>query len=326
MHLQKQRGGQMTNIRSSVIGLLVVTVLALSVVASASAAELEQIPSEGGFTVASGASTLETTSGTKVACEKDSGKGKLTGSKTGESAVTFEKCKADGVSCTSAGAKSGDIEISIKSELVWLDKATGLAGEDLVLAKPVKITCLIVSVEVTGSTICPVEPLDTKTTELTLVCKATKGKQEFTEYENESGEKFKDTLKANGEEAGLTSSETLALEKEGEIKIILPGGLEIKPIGVKFAAGEKLKTLTFKNTNAVNPITFENETAAGIPGVLVFNEGANFSLQEIAAKKCGKKLAAGAECAISVTSANNGKKGTYELIWDGFFIQMRLQS
>jgi hypothetical protein len=202
------------NTRTSIIGLLVLAVFAFSAVAaaSASAAELEQIPSSGTFTIASGAGTFETTGGTKLACGADKGSGKLTGVKTDESTVTFEKCKSSGISCS-------NVETSIKSELVWLNKSAGLAGEKLELTKPAKVTCFIISLEVTGATLCPVEPVNKKTKELKIVCKQTKGKQQYTEYENEKGEKFKATTKTGKEESGLEDTETLTLATEGEIKV-----------------------------------------------------------------------------------------------------------
>jgi hypothetical protein len=207
--------------RFATIGVLLMAVFALSAVASASAAELEQVPPEGGFKVLSGASTFITSGGTELKCEKDSGSGKLLGAKLDDSDVTFEKCKADGVSCTSSGAKSGNIETTVMSELVWLNKSTQKAGQKLLLTKPVKITCLIVSVEVVGSTLCPIEPVNTKTSKIVLPCKAgsKKGQQEFTTYLNEAGEKFSGITFSNGEESALTSTETLDLEKEGEIKV-----------------------------------------------------------------------------------------------------------
>lgn len=204
----------MRNNRVKIVGLLAVAMFALSAgtATSAFAAELlRQVPDEGGFTISSGSGTFETTGGTKLTCGADKGSGKLTGEKSDESKVTFEKCKSSGISCS-------NVETSIKSELVWLNKSAGIVGEKLELTKPVKVTCFIITLEVTGTTLCPIEPLNKKTKELKIVCKQSKGKQEFTEYENEKGEKFKATTKTGSEESGLTDTETLTLEKEGEIK------------------------------------------------------------------------------------------------------------
>ena len=44
-----------------------------------------------------------------VVCAKDKGVGTITGERTAESVVTFEKCESSGFKCTSTGAKAGDI-------------------------------------------------------------------------------------------------------------------------------------------------------------------------------------------------------------------------
>lgn len=209
----------MRNIRIITVCLGLAAVFALSAAASASALELEQVPSTGTFKVLSGKSTFETVGGTKLECEKDSGSGKLLGAQLDDSLVTFEKCSSSGVSCSSSGQKSGNIETTVMSELVWLSKSSKQAGEKLLLTTPVKITCLIISKEVTGATLCPVSPVNSKTAKVLLGCKQSGGKQEFTEYENESGQKFKAVTITSGEESGLTSDEVLDLEKEGEIAV-----------------------------------------------------------------------------------------------------------
>jgi hypothetical protein len=208
---------------------LVLALFALSAVAaaSASAAELKQTPEKGKFTVSSGESKFQTTSGKEIKCKKDSGSGETTGETTDKSTTTFEECSATefGIkaSCSSSGAKSGDIETKINSELVWLHKSGGSkhekAGEKLALAETVKITCSIVKVEVTGATLCPIEPVNTKTKTFTLGCKESKGVQEWTEYENEKGEITKEVFtKSSGTESGLESTESLKFETEGEIQ------------------------------------------------------------------------------------------------------------
>jgi hypothetical protein len=105
------------------------------------------------------------------------------------------------------------------SDLVWLNKSSKLAGQKLTLTAPVKITCLIISVEVTGSTLCPIEPVNKVVTKLLLGCNQSKGKQQYTTYLNEAGESFKAVTDTNGEESGLQSDELLDLEKAGEIMV-----------------------------------------------------------------------------------------------------------
>ncbi len=212
--------------RIKTVVLAVVAVLAISAVAAtaASAAELEQLPPSGKFTVKSGASAFETHSKEKVSCKSDSGSGEITGAKTDKSKVTFEGCTGPlGVTCTSSGAKSGNIETEINSELVWLSKSGLKAGEKLALAKEITISCSFIKLTVRGATLCPVSPVNTKTTTFTITCSQSGGKQEFTEYENEKGEKIKaitETKKGSSfEESALASTETLTFGEEAEIMV-----------------------------------------------------------------------------------------------------------
>lgn len=206
--------------------LAMLAALAMSALAAsaASAAELEQVPASGKFTVsAAKGGTFETHGKTSITCTKATGSGEVTGVKTDKSKVTFEGCTGTlGVKCT-AGSKSGSIETEINSELVWLNKSSKIAGQKLALAKELSISCSILKVKVKGASLCPVEPVNTKTTTFSLVCKQSGGKQEYTEYENESGEKAKaiteTELGAGWEESGLSSTESLTFSESVEIKV-----------------------------------------------------------------------------------------------------------
>jgi len=216
---------RITRILAIVLGLT--ALLAMTAVASASAALPEQSPAEGTFEVSSKAGTFETVGKEKVECTGAKGSGKLTGAKTDTSKVTFEGCKAKdiiSVSCSTKGAKSGDIETEIDSELVWKSKAKEEVLEKLTLAKEVEIECTsLVKIKVKGTTLCPVSPVNKKTKTVTLACTQSGGKQNPEEYENEKGEKVKaitESSKNGGkfEQSGLQSEETLTLSTEGEIK------------------------------------------------------------------------------------------------------------
>jgi hypothetical protein len=214
-----------TRIRIMVLALVSVVTLSATAVATASAAEIEQLPPSGKFTVSSEKSTFETHSKEAVKCKKDSGSGEITGAKTDKSKVTFEGCTGPlGVTCTSSGAKSGDIETEVNSELSWLNKAENKVGVKLALAKEIAIKCSFVELKVKGSTLCPIEPVNTSTATFKIICKQTAGKQEFTELENESGTKIKsitETNKGSGfEESALESTETLTFTAAAEIKAI----------------------------------------------------------------------------------------------------------
>jgi hypothetical protein len=216
----------MKHIRTA--GLILVAMFAISAIASASASAAlpEQSPATGSYKVTSGKGSFELTNGEKVTCKTDKGEGKLTGAKTDESTVDFEGCEAFGVKCSSSGAKSGVIATPIDSELVYLAKggvATKTVGEDLKLASTVKITCLIIGLEVKGSTLCPITPINTSTTKLEITCKETKGVQEYTEFVNNTTGKIEkditETTKSGKTfQSGLESTETLELSTAGEIK------------------------------------------------------------------------------------------------------------
>lgn len=210
-------------IRTGVLAIVAMLMLCAVAALAASAAELEQVPAKGSFTVSSTAGTFETVGKTSVTCTKASGSGEVTGVKTGKSKTTFEGCTGPlGVKCTSSGAASGNIVTEINSELVWLNKASKLAGQKLALAKEVTIACSIIKLTVRGATLCPVEPVNTKTTTIKFPCKESGGKQEFREFENEKGEKSKaitETNKGGGfEESGLSATETLTFPEAVEIK------------------------------------------------------------------------------------------------------------
>lgn len=211
--------------RTSVTLLAAIVALAIGAVtaASASAAELEQTPTSGKFTVSAAGGTFQTKSGSEITCKTVSGSGEVTGAKTATSKVTFEGCTSSGVKCT-AGKTSGSIETEINGELVWLSKAGLSAGQKLTLAKELTVTCLFIKIKVKGSTLCPIEPVNEKTTTLKLTCKQKGGKQEFTEYENEEGKKIQaitlTNISGTFEESGLASTESLSFSSMVEVKVV----------------------------------------------------------------------------------------------------------
>jgi hypothetical protein len=88
-----------------------------------------------GFKSKSGKSTLYSyipgvgVAGT-VVCAKDKGVGTVTGERTAESVVTFEKCESSGFKCTSTGAKAGDIVTNpLNEELVWINEGKDEVGD-----------------------------------------------------------------------------------------------------------------------------------------------------------------------------------------------------
>jgi hypothetical protein len=63
-------------------------------------------------------------------CAKGKGVGQVTGPNTGTTVVTFEKCESSGKTCTSAGAKKGDIVTqTLDTKLVAISGGSGVGNE-----------------------------------------------------------------------------------------------------------------------------------------------------------------------------------------------------
>ncbi len=213
--------------RIRMIGLALVAVFAMgAIVASAASAALpEQLPATGTFTGTSGASTFETKSGEKVKCTSDTIAGEITGAKTSKSKITFKGCEAFGLKCNSSGAASGEIVLNVTGELVYIMKATKEVGLLNTLTAELTIKCsAFQTLKVKGSTLCPITPVNVKTTKYKVVCKETKGVQEPVNYEPGS-ELIKAPItetKGEGlksfafEQSALTGTDELTLP-EGEI-------------------------------------------------------------------------------------------------------------
>lgn len=226
------------------VGVLVAATVAMSAVgvASASAAEPEFKPKGGAFPVAFTSTSGEKILRTKaheIKCHKDSDSGKITSPREDEVTVIFEECSlVGGGECTNKGAGAKKIETKLlASKLVWLDAANKVVG----LALSAKAGTLAtfeceaplvgkVQIEVTGSVIGVIKPLNvmTKEFELEFKCEAGKPeKQAWTAYEEPPGTKIEDKLTTNipllgakeesCEEETPNDIVTLANAEEGEI-------------------------------------------------------------------------------------------------------------
>ena len=213
--------------RIRMIGLALVAVFAMSaIVASAASAALpEQLPATGKFTGTSGASTFETLKGEKVKCTSDTITGEITGAKTSKSTITFKGCEGLGLKCNTSGAGSGEIVLNVTGTLVYIMKSTKEVGLLNTLGAALTIKCTAFeTLVVRGSTLCPITPVNTKTTKYKVVCKATKGMQEPANYEPGSELIKAPVTETEGkglisfpfEESGLTGTDELTLP-EGEI-------------------------------------------------------------------------------------------------------------
>ncbi len=219
--------------RVKTIGLAFVAVFALSAVAAsaASAAKPEFLgPFPNKFTSTSGKGILETVNGKKVECESDTNEGELTSAKKDNVIVKFKGCKGlGGGACHSTIPLGGPGEIitnKLLSTLGYIDKATKEVG--IALEPEAKkglfttIVCLVgeieIPVEVKGSVIGVVTPINTLTKTFTLEFKQSKGVQAVQNLE----EKSKDTLETSinkgvFEESGEETTDTLVTEKATEL-------------------------------------------------------------------------------------------------------------
>ena len=227
----------MNRLRIGPMALALIAVFAMSLAASAtaSAALPELVNKEGKEVVkkkftgkASGTSTFETKSGEAVKCTGSTTKGEVTGLKTQSVENKFTGCSAVSglLKCKTKSAAAGEIVLKVNAKVVYLSESAKTVGIDLALPETLTIECtglLSETLKVKGSTPCPTTTALSKKS--TLTCKETKGKQEFTEYE-EGGVKVKDITETEGsgtkkfafEESGLTSTNELEFEEEVEIK------------------------------------------------------------------------------------------------------------
>jgi hypothetical protein len=199
------------------------------------------------FTSASGLTELETVSGTKVICKKDTNKGELTGDQTDTVTITFTECTFEGKPCTTGKEPAGTIVTNLlASKLVYLNEAHTIVGLALTpQAGPGKLfaefvceflkTTVKVGVHEEGkggmdSVLGTIEPINTwvvppATFKLVYKCTA-KGKQEWTSYWGEGGKFITDFLEAENsilkkwEQSCIRSEagDLLTLEEAGEIR------------------------------------------------------------------------------------------------------------
>lgn len=207
---------------SKLICIVFFAVVVLSPVSRASAALPELIPTTEHFFSTTESVLIETAKGTKISCKSGNGLGETTGSKTGTGETTFENCLSAGVKCQTEGFPAGVIKRSFKWDLGYTDKATHQVGIALLFTIS-KVVCFIIKIEFKGDLIAAVSPINTLTTIWHWIRKQAKGKQEFTELENGSGEKVRDVFEAsiNGgafELAGEQAEEKLATTFNAEIR------------------------------------------------------------------------------------------------------------
>ncbi|MFZ2051707.1 MAG: hypothetical protein WAU69_12355 [Solirubrobacteraceae bacterium] len=126
------------------VGLAFVAVLALGaiVASAASATPLIHFTAEGAATGTGGKAILETKKGTKIECEKGSGKGSVTGSDKAHVLIEFEKCVAvsSGATCTTTESAK---EVGTSGNIHVL--ALALLGSDT--APPLDLPAVLITTE-----------------------------------------------------------------------------------------------------------------------------------------------------------------------------------
>lgn len=209
----------------TVVGLLAIA--GAPVVASATPTVLpETFPIN--LTGTGGQTKLETVGKTRIECKTSKGEGQIVNQHEGTFTLELSECKSlvlgTLVNCHTLG-DSGGTKL-LKGKLVPVfESLSPLAAALLYLVSPeIHGECSIILYLARGSFIVPVTPINTKTSKFNLNLKQKEGKQEFTEYYNEKGEKVKAGLLVsfNGgafEEVALETSED-KIEAEKEIEVM----------------------------------------------------------------------------------------------------------
>jgi hypothetical protein len=179
------------------------------------------------FTADSTTAVFESTSGAKMTCTTDSATGKLTAiKKAKEVKLKFEGCKDSilNAECQTDPAKKGIVETSeLEGTLGYTNGTLKKVGLDLdaVVQPFAKFECGGFEVEIKGDVIGELTKINTKTKLYTMAFKQTAaGIQEWEKLEGG----LKTVLEVNlagcgpSEQAALTSTEEIKLEKETEIK------------------------------------------------------------------------------------------------------------
>jgi hypothetical protein len=221
--------------KSTLTRIVFATVAALALgvgaSASASAALPEFLPGAGNsFTGAGGPSFFETTGNTSLPlCNGLVSKASLTGTKAGTVEVELKGCHTSGgfnsVTCQTAGKPAGIIVFTGTIEPVYLSREPKNVGV-LVNVNEFTAHCSISTARVRGSflgSISPINKLVGATEHFTFVAKQAGGVNEFTAYENSSGERKYASLLESFEggtwvPAGYESTEQLTPRVQTELK------------------------------------------------------------------------------------------------------------
>jgi hypothetical protein len=201
----------MRRLKTFAVVLAGLTVVAAGIAASAFAATmtLPEFTTKTGWTGKSGAGKLGA-SGVEVKCSAGTNSGTMEASKKlGTFVITFTGCESPllGKKCNSVG----DAAETILTEGSWHLVLTTISGADkhLVwfLVKELEVECGTVKIKVRGNVLGEITPANTLTKVYSLkVAVGANKKQEFTTFENDSGENVAASLRA--ETGGIEAAAT----------------------------------------------------------------------------------------------------------------------
>jgi hypothetical protein len=184
----------------AVLAVAALTVALGAMTASASAAVLPEFTVNTKLTATFAKSKLNTSGAEIQSTKGGTTNSELVSKQAGKVHIVFEGSTLGGKEChsTGTGEKEGVITVPVEYHTVH-----GVGGSTYLIlflvTEEVKISCKFLATKVvveSGSTILgKIGPSKTKTTSFTLEVNAPEGKQEITEYENDSGVAVKTELK-----------------------------------------------------------------------------------------------------------------------------------
>ncbi|HEX7245115.1 MAG TPA: S1 family peptidase [Solirubrobacterales bacterium] len=188
-----------------------------------------------GFSSKSSSVTFETTAGAKFSCSASTGTGEATGTEAGTTKLTFTGCAGFAGECKTASAAKGEVVLSAKYSLPFIDIGEEKVGFVLELSET-SLECLCPSTGVTmeklklrGSAIGVATPVNKAVTSpgvFTIAFSQSTGIQSPTKYENEKGEAVTKNLELEGSggiafgftQTGLSGKNELLFEEEAELE------------------------------------------------------------------------------------------------------------
>jgi hypothetical protein len=184
-----------------------------------------------GFTSTAEAAVLETVGKTSLRCHASTAKGEFTGPRTDIATITFTGCELgslSGIPCQSPGAREGEVLTSqLEGGIGFISgggttkPVVGMRLAPAAGAEFASVECSGTVVAVSGSVVGTVTgAIDKMTLATWLKLKASKGKQIPEALEGGPTSVLRTAVGAEGEQAGLTTSESDTNEEPIEVKAV----------------------------------------------------------------------------------------------------------